>query len=139
MIDRVVPDQRALIDGNADVKLISITAPEIQSVWFRMDKEPFGSNLDLRKAVAWGMDRESMAAIVGGNTLVADSHLAAGIEYRAAQSPLYSFDPDKAKAAIAAGGGARWPSSSARRRAFIPSAKRSASSCSRTSTRSAST
>lgn len=107
VIDRVVPDQRALIDGNADVKLISITAPEIQSVWFRMDKEPFGSNLDLRKAVAWGMDRESMAAIVGGKTLVADSHLAAGIEYRAAQSPLYSFDPDKAKAAIAAGGGGK--------------------------------
>jgi len=105
VIDRVVPDQRALIDGNAEVRLISITAPEIQSVWFRMDKEPFGSNLDLRKAVAWGMDRESMAAIVGGNTLVADSHLATGIEYRAAQSPLYAFDPDRAKAALAAGGG----------------------------------
>jgi peptide/nickel transport system substrate-binding protein len=105
VIDRVVPDQRSLIDGNPDVQLISITAPEIQSVWFRMDKEPFGSNVNLRKAVAWGMDRESMAAIVGGNTLVADSHLAAGIEYRAAQSPLYSFDPDKAKAALEAAGG----------------------------------
>jgi peptide/nickel transport system substrate-binding protein len=105
VIDRVVPDQRALIDGNPDVALISVTAPEIQSVWFRMDKEPFGTNLDLRKAVAWGMDRESMAAIVGGNTLVADSHLATGIEYRVAQTPMYTFDPDRAKAALEAAGG----------------------------------
>jgi peptide/nickel transport system substrate-binding protein len=105
VIDRVVPDQRSLVDANPDVKLISVTAPEIQSIWFRMDKDPLGSNLDLRKAIAWGLDRESMAAIVGGNTLVADSHLATGIEYRVAQTPLYAFDPDKAKAALAAGGG----------------------------------
>jgi peptide/nickel transport system substrate-binding protein len=105
VIDRVVPDQRALIDGNADVALISVTAPEIQSIWFRMDKDPLGGNLDLRKAIAWGLDRESMAALVGGNTLVADSHLAEGIEYRAAQSPMYSFDPDRARAALEAAGG----------------------------------
>src|SRR5262249_25296492 len=48
---------------------------------------------------------DSMAALVGGKAQVADSHLAAGIQYRAAQSPMYAFDPDKAKAAIAAGGG----------------------------------
>lgn len=105
VIDRVVPDQRPLVDANADVRLISVTAPEIQSVWFRMDKNPLGGNLNLRKAIAWGLDRESMAAIVGGNTLVADSHLATGIEYRAAQSPMYAFDPDQARAALDAAGG----------------------------------
>lgn len=107
IIDRVVPDQRSLIDSNPDAQLISVTAPEIQSIWFRMDKDPFGSNLALRKAVAWGLDRESMAAIVGGKTVAADSHLAAGIQFRAAQEPAYSFDPDKARAALEeAGGGA---------------------------------
>ena len=105
VVDRVVPDQRSLIEASSDTKLISVTAPEIQSIWFRMDKDPIAANLGLRKAMAWGLDRESMAALVGGKTLVADSHLAAGIEYRAAQSPLYSFDPDKAKAELAKAGG----------------------------------
>ena len=123
VIDRVVPDQRALIDGNADVKLISITAPEIQSIWFRMDKDPLGSNLDLRKAIAWGLDRESMAAIVGGNTLVADSHLAAGIEYRAAQiADVQRSIPTRPRprsrpAAV------RWRSSSASPTGFYPKAE----------------
>lgn len=106
VIDRVVPDQASLIDANPDARLISVTAPEIQALWFRMDKDPLASNLNLRKAIAWGMDRESMASLVGGAARVADSHLAVGIEYRAAQSPVYSFDPDQARAALQAGGGA---------------------------------
>ena len=105
VIDRVVPDQRSMIESDPNTRLISITAPEIQAIWFRMDRGVLADKLALRKAIAWGVDRESMAAIVGGHATAADSHLAAGIEFRVPQEPNYTFDPDRARAAIKEGGG----------------------------------
>ena len=91
VIDRVVPDQRSMIESDPNTRLISITAPEIQAIWFRMDRGVLADKLALRKAIAWGLDRESMAAIVGGKATAADSHLAAGIEFRVPQEPNYTF------------------------------------------------
>ena len=59
VIDRVVPDQRSMIESDPNTRLISITAPEIQAIWFRMDRGVLADNLALRKAIAWGLDRES--------------------------------------------------------------------------------
>lgn len=105
VIDRVEPDQLALIEKSDGARAISVTAPEIQSMWFRMDKDPFGSNAGLRRAFAWSLDRESMAGLVGGKSTVGDSHLASGIEFRSAQQPMYAFDPERARAELARAGG----------------------------------
>jgi peptide/nickel transport system substrate-binding protein len=105
VIDRVEPDQLPLIEKSGGARAISVTAPEIQSMWFRMDKDPFGSNAGLRRAFAWSLDRESMAGLVGGKAATADSHLATGIEFRAPQQPAYVFDPERARAELARAGG----------------------------------
>lgn len=105
VIDRVEPDQLSLIEQNDGAVAISITAPEVQSMWFRMDKDPFGSNAGLRRAFAWSLDRESMASLVGGKAAVGDSHLASGLEFRAAQEPAYAFDPERARAELAKAAG----------------------------------
>jgi peptide/nickel transport system substrate-binding protein len=105
VIDRVEPDQLPLIEKGDGVEAISITAPEVQAMWFRQDKDPFGSNVGLRRAFAWSLDRQAMTDLIGGNAKVADSHLAEGIDFRVPQSPQYAFDPERAKAELDRAGG----------------------------------
>lgn len=105
IIDRVEPDQLSQLENGDDVKAISITAPEVQTMWFRQDKDPFGSNVALRRAFAWSLDRQAMTDLVGGNATLADSHLAVGLDFRAPQSPRYAFDPERAKAELDRAGG----------------------------------
>jgi peptide/nickel transport system substrate-binding protein len=105
VIDRVEPDQLPLLEKGDGVEVISITAPEVQAMWFRQDKDPFGSNVGLRRAFAWSLDRQAMNDLIGGNAKVPDSHLAEGIDYRAPQSPQYEFDPERAQAELDRAGG----------------------------------
>jgi peptide/nickel transport system substrate-binding protein len=104
VIDRVEPDQASTIKQRDDVELKSITSLEIQSLWFRMDKEPFGDNAALRRAVAWGVDRQPLVDVIGGETELAVSHLASGILYHKPQEPQYTFDPERARAEMEAAG-----------------------------------
>jgi peptide/nickel transport system substrate-binding protein len=105
IIDRVEPDQLPLLEKGDGVQAISVTAPEVQAMWFRQDKDPFGSNPALRRAFAWSLDRDAMTSLIGGKAKVADSHLAEGIDFRSPQSPQYAFDPERAKAELDRAGG----------------------------------
>jgi peptide/nickel transport system substrate-binding protein len=104
IIDRVQPDQAAAIERRDDVKLLASTASETQSFSFRMDKEPFGNNERLRKAFAWGVDREGIVELVGGKAQLADSNFSPGVYFREPQEPIYTFDPERARAEVEAAG-----------------------------------
>jgi peptide/nickel transport system substrate-binding protein len=104
IVDRLEADQAEAIERRDDFKLLSVTSTEVQSLWFRMNKEPFGNNDRLRRAFAYGVDREAIVQLLGGDTRLADSHLAMGVRFREAQEPSYSFDPERARAEIEASG-----------------------------------
>lgn len=104
VIDRVEPGQVSAIERRDDVEVISNTSIEVQSFWFRMDKPPFGDSPELRRAVAWGLDREAMAGLIGEQTTVAVSHLPDGVLYHQPQEPQYAFDPERARAEMEAAG-----------------------------------
>ncbi len=104
VIDRVEPDQIRLLEGRGGVNVVSATGVEIQSLWFRQDKKPFADNPALRRAVAWGIDRQAIVDLIGGETKLADTHLAPGIEFRQPQEPSYTFDPERSEAEMKAAG-----------------------------------
>ncbi len=104
VIDRVDPDQASAIERRDDVELRSVTSVETQALFFRMDKQPFGDNPALRRAVAWGVDRQALVDLIGGETELAVSHLASGILYHKPQEPQYTFDPERARAEMEAAG-----------------------------------
>jgi peptide/nickel transport system substrate-binding protein len=62
-------------------------------------------NVKLKEAVAWSIDREALVKnLVGGSSQVAKSHIPNLAAYFVEQKPAYTFDPDRAKAALAAAG-----------------------------------
>ena len=104
IIDRVEPEQVRLIQRSRGDQALAVTSAEVQAFWFRQDKKPFADNAPLRRAVAWSLDRQAMVDLVGGKAQLADSHLATPLEFRKPQSPLYTLDPDRARAELAAAG-----------------------------------
>lgn len=100
IVDTVDRDQGRAIEGRDDVTLDAVPSVEILQLYFRMDKKPFGDNSALRRAVAWGVDREALVGVVGGETQLATSHLATRIPYSTAQEPLYTFDPERARSEL---------------------------------------
>ena len=138
VIDRVVPDQRSMIEASGDTKLISVTAPEIQSIWFRMDKEPL--RVESRAAQSDGLG--SRPRVHGGPRRRQDGYGRQPPCRRASSSGRRSrrctasipTRPKPSSPMLAAG----LRSSSGRRRVSTPRPRKSANSSSRTSTRSAS-
>ena len=105
VIDRVEPGQVSTIEQRDDVEVAAKTSIEIQSFWFRQDKPPFGDSPALRRAVAWGVDREAMVNLIGGQAdELAVSHLPADVLYHEPQEPQYTFDPERARAEMEAAG-----------------------------------
>ena len=103
VIDRLAPDQVPEIRGRSGFTVDSIVSLENQMLWLRADKPPF-NNVHARRALAWGIDRQAVARVVGGKTHAADSHLPIGILYHQTQKPAYTFDPSRAKAELALAG-----------------------------------
>lgn len=102
-IARVRPDQIPSIDGRAGYAVQSVTSLEVQQLWIRKDKKPF-DRAEVRRALAWGIDRHAVAKLVGGKAAAADSHLPIGMAYRKPQEPPYRFDAARAKAELSAAG-----------------------------------
>ncbi|MGE3270708.1 MAG: ABC transporter substrate-binding protein [Chloroflexota bacterium] len=69
--------------------------------FFNAQKPPFKDNLNLRKAIQYAIDREAMAKAVGGGVGTANKYdLTEGTLGYDPSVPFYSFDLDKAKAAM---------------------------------------
>lgn len=106
-IDRVPPEQLAVLAATDGVELISVTGLENVNLWMRQDAAaPWDpANLKLREAVAWAIDRQAIVeSLVEGASQVALSHIPNGAVYAVPQEPAYGLDLDKAKAALAEAG-----------------------------------
>jgi peptide/nickel transport system substrate-binding protein len=97
-IDRVPPEQLGVIAGSPDFSLTSVPGMEMVVLWFQWNPDAPWTNPDFRKAIAWSVDRETLArALVQGNSAVAKSYLPDAAKFFEVQEPAYTFDLDKAK------------------------------------------
>ncbi len=104
-IDRVPPEHLPILQETPDIGLISTVGLENVNLWIRQDAPPPWDNPKLREAVAWSIDREALvSALVGGASEVAATHIPNKALYAAAQEPVYTFDPERAMAALAEAG-----------------------------------
>jgi peptide/nickel transport system substrate-binding protein len=101
----VDPQQADSVRERGNTNLAVAEGTIINGLFIRMDKEPFGSNQSLRKALAWGIDREAIATgVVGGQTKVANSHIPPAALFHVPQEPVYQYDPERARAELEASG-----------------------------------
>jgi peptide/nickel transport system substrate-binding protein len=104
-IDRVPPEHLPILQESPDIGLISTVGLENVNLWIRQDAPPPWDNPKLREAIAWSIDREALvSALVGGASEVAATHIPNKALYAAAQEPVYTFDPERAQAALAEAG-----------------------------------
>ncbi len=105
VIDRVPPEHLPVLEQSPDVAVISTTGFENVNLWFRQDAPPPWDNPKLREAVAWSVDRDALVKnLVLGASEVATTHIPNHAVFAAPQSPQYTFDPERAKAALAEAG-----------------------------------
>lgn len=106
-LDRVPPEHVPTLQANEDVELLSTTGFENVNLWMRQDAPaPWdGANVKLREAVIWSIDREALVkSLVLGGSEVSVTHIPNHAVYAKAQEPAYTYDLDKAKAALTAAG-----------------------------------
>jgi peptide/nickel transport system substrate-binding protein len=106
-IDRVPPEHFPVIESTEGLTMISVTGIENVNLWMRQDAQPpwDPSNVKLREAVAWGIDRQALVdSLVGGASQVAISHIPNGTVYAVQQEPQYTLDLEAAQAALAEAG-----------------------------------
>jgi peptide/nickel transport system substrate-binding protein len=104
-IDRVPPEHLPILQETPDIGLISTVGLENVNLWIRQDAPPPWDNPKVREAVAWAIDREALVtALVGGASEVAATHIPNKALYAVAQEPVYTYDPERAMAALAEAG-----------------------------------
>jgi peptide/nickel transport system substrate-binding protein len=104
-IDRVPPEHLAIISRNSNLALASRTGIEEVNLWVRPGRsQVWQSNANFRHAVNWSIDRQALVTnLVQGKSQAARSVIPSGTLYWQAQSPVYNFDPVRAKAELAQG------------------------------------
>jgi peptide/nickel transport system substrate-binding protein len=104
-IDRVPPEHLPILQETPEVALISTVGLENVNLWIRQDAPPPWDNPKLREAVAWSIDREALVNnLVGGASEVAVTHIPNKALFAVPQEPAYTFDPERARAALAEAG-----------------------------------
>ena len=107
-IDRVPPEHLETIEGREELTLTSVTGIENVNLWWRPGRfELRDTSRDFREAAAWSIDRAALVEnLVLGNSRVAESFLPNNALFFEAQSPAFSFDPDRARELLQAAGAA---------------------------------
>ncbi len=104
-IDRVPPEHLPILEQTPDVALISTVGLENVNLWIRQDAPAPWDNPKLHEAIAWSIDREAIVtSLVGGASEVAVSHIPNKAVFAVPQEPVYTFDPERARAALAEAG-----------------------------------
>jgi peptide/nickel transport system substrate-binding protein len=104
-IDRVPPEHLPILQETPEVVLVSTVGLENVNLWIRQDAPPPWDNPKLREAVAWSIDREALVNnLVGGASEVAVTHIPNKALFAVPQEPAYTFDPERARAALVEAG-----------------------------------
>jgi peptide/nickel transport system substrate-binding protein len=105
-IDRVPPEHRRIIMRSRNLALRSVTGIEMVNLWVRPGRlEVWDENVNFRRAVNWSINRTPLVRnLVQGHAAVARSFIPRGTLYYRPQSPAYTFNPARARAALQAGG-----------------------------------
>lgn len=104
IIDRVEPDQIAVIEGDANLAVQRVNTVESKWLTFRVAKEPM-NNQKLRQAIAHAIDVPSIVQfILLGNGEVNTSFLTSSQSFSGPSETFPKYDVEKAKALLAEAG-----------------------------------
>jgi peptide/nickel transport system substrate-binding protein len=93
----ILPDQRAAIEGDKSLTLLTLPCSCIGYLAINDQKKPF-DNVLVRRALNHAIDRETiMRTIEGGLGIVADSMVPSWMAGYNAQAPKYPYNPQRAK------------------------------------------
>jgi peptide/nickel transport system substrate-binding protein len=101
-IDRVPPEHLPIISRRDNLALASRTGIEMVNLWVRPGRSPvWQSNASFRRAVNWSIDRDSLVTnLVKGRSRAARSVVPSGTLYWRPQSPMYDYNPTRARAEL---------------------------------------
>jgi len=99
IIDRVESEQIPIIEGDTEAIVNKILMNEHVWLHFRNNKYPFKDNPELRKAIAYGIDREGIVDyIMEGSGKVPSGFLSPNQFGYLGETPYnFSYDPERAK------------------------------------------
>ena len=92
-----------LAEGNRDVAVRTVQSVRVRGFSFNCE-DPVFSNVNIRRALSYAMDRESMCALLGGRPLVKSYMLAGYPEWYVEDAGYPEFDLNKAKEMLEAEG-----------------------------------
>ncbi|MHB9094081.1 MAG: ABC transporter substrate-binding protein, partial [Eubacteriales bacterium] len=105
IIDRIPPGQNAVVEKEFTGQTLSGTIWGIEFYGFNMGKEPFKSNVKLRQALNFAIDREGIIkAVLEGSGVPAKGILPPGMAESSDNFRGYTYDPAKATALLAEAG-----------------------------------
>jgi peptide/nickel transport system substrate-binding protein len=101
-IDRVPPEHLPIISRRDNLALASRTGIEMVNLWVRPGRSPiWQKNASFRRAVNWSIDRDSLVRnLVKGRARSARSFVPSGTLYWRPQSPMYDYNPTRARAEL---------------------------------------
>ncbi len=99
IIDRVETEQVPLIEASADAEVYRILMNEIIWMHFRNNQQPFKDNAALRKAFAYGIDREGILEHIlqGGGAIPGGFFSVKQFGYLGESPYNFTYDPERAK------------------------------------------
>src|SRR6056297_852585 len=102
----VTPAHHNALTTNNKYKDHIARAHTLHAAYFiiNMNKEPFGSNEDLRKAMSYALNRESVIDSLQGRADRAVGFFPPGFMGRNDEAPAYNYDPEMAKELLAEAG-----------------------------------
>jgi peptide/nickel transport system substrate-binding protein len=97
-IDRMESEQVPVVEGDANLAVIATDTVEQKWLSYKCAKPPFDTNIKLRQAIAYAIDRETIVNdILQGYGRVSDSFLAPGAFGYAPSPNNPTYDPDRAQ------------------------------------------
>lgn len=91
------------VDNVPGIKVINARTLGFRHVTFNFRNE-FLKDLNVRKAFAYGIDRDSVNKALGGYMKATDTFVVSSFDFKSNSVPVYKFDAERARAALRASG-----------------------------------